>query len=756
LSPPVAIETTPESVPEGAGSIEADRRYLPQGVDSAGLRLLACAAFVVLLVCLLILPSGPKESDETLSWLLAFTVAVPCGFLVAAYQERLLARAAPAAAARGLAAGVVLLALAFMLRRIGSGDRLHHAILLLAAVGALLAPVAAARLWRDPNDRDSVPEHAIAAIWLAGIALIFVPSHALRPANLAPALGLTALLLLLFRFLPDRRLTGRARHAVDVVLCVVIALAVVQLPTLTNAYIPTLVYHQGYFLGPVNDVLHGRAMLAGAWSQYGVGLIDALALVFTVIPIGFGTLMLIVLALTAMEYVCVYAILRLAGLGQVLVVVTIAAAGAGNLFSPLAMYFLYPSTGPLRFGLPYLIVLCAVLGARFPARARAARIAMLVPLALGATWSFETFVYCGAAYGCVVLVEAVAGGTQIVRRAARGAAVGLAVSAAAVALLSLVTLVLDGRLEWGPYFEYLKLYTTGELGALPVVVFSAGPLMGATIFLTGVALLWLVRRRPAALEPPIRSALAGFTGLALAMFTYYLGRSHPNNLLNILVPTIVLTGLWAHVMLRAPATLWRTAGVSVVALGWSMIAVASWPSVEEKAPYTALALAIPGQGHSLRLQLDGFADNPAFNPLAQRGVEMLAKHLPPHAPALVITQQDLTTEILMRAGRRNLLPISHPPEDILIESSSGRVRESAESVPAGTLMLTSPVPEPSGRVAPVTELPLDYNELQLPALELLHRRFRFRLVEGSPQSLELVRLVPRAGDRSGGPVRPPG
>jgi hypothetical protein len=742
LSPPVAIETTPESVPEGAGPIKADRPYLSQIVDSAGLRLLACAAFVVLLVCLLILPSGPKESDETLSWVLAFGVAIPCGFLAASYQERRLAAAAPAAAARGVAAGIVLLALAFMLRRIGSGDRLFHAILLLAAAGALLAPLAAARLWRNPSDRDTVPAHAIAAIWLAGILLIFVPSPALEPANLLPALGLAALLLLLFRFLPTRRLAGRARHAVDVVLCMVIVFAVIQLPTLTP-YIQTVVYHQGFFLGPVNDVLHGRAMLAGAWSQYGVGLLDALALAFKVIPIGFGTMTLIVVVLTAAQYVCVYAILRLAGLGQVLVMITIAAAAAGNLFSPLATYVLYPSAGPIRFGLPYLIVLAAVVAARFPSRVRPARIAMLAVLALGATWSFETFVYCAATYGCVVLVEAVSGGTRIVRRVAVGAAIGLAVSAAAVALFSLVTLALDGRLDWGPYFEYLKLYTSEELGTLPIVVFSAGPLMAATIFLSGVTVLWLVRRRPAALEPPVSNALAGFTGLSLAMFTYYLGRSHPNNLLVILVPVIALTGLWVHVLLKAPATYWRTAAVSVFALGWSMIAVASWPSVKLKWPDTALALAIPDQGGSLRIQLDKLGDNPPLNPLAPVGAEMLEKHLAPGAPALVVTQQDLTTELLMRADRRNLLPISHPPEDVLIESSFKRVRESAERVPAGTLMLTSPVPDPPGRVGP-TELPLDYNELQLLALDVLHRRFEFRRIEGSPETLEVVRLVPKA------------
>jgi hypothetical protein len=721
-------------------------------VDSVGLRLLACTALAVALVCLLILPAGPKESDETWSWVLAFALALPLGFLAARYQERRLAQAAPAAASRALAAGVLLLAVAFMLRRIGSGERPEHAILLLATLAALAAPLAAARIWRDPDDRDTLPGRAIAAVWLAGLAAIFVPSHALRPANLVPALILTALLVLAFRAIPRRGLHGWARHAVDAVLCLLIFLAAIQLP-LIAPYVQTVVYHQGFFLGPVNDVLHGRAMLGGAWSQYGVGLIDGLALVFTAVPIGYGTMMLVVVVVTAAEYLCVYAILRLSGLGQILTALTVVIAAAGNLFSPLLVYLLYPSAGPIRFGMPYLIVLAAVLGARFPARARAARIAILALLALGAVWSFETFTYCAVTYGCLVLVEALAENTQVFRRVLRGALVGIAVCIAALAVFSLVTLALDSRVEWGPYFEYLKLYTTGELGALPVVVFSAGPIMAATVFLTGVSLLWMVYRDPAAIEPPIRNALAGFTGLAMGMFTYYLGRSHPNNLLVILVPVIVLTGLWVQVLLRSRAGNWRTLGLAVFALGWSMIAVASWPSVKDKWHTTALALAVPGSGGSLRDQVDEYADNPSFNLLAPLGVKMLARHFPPGAPALVLTQQDLTTEILVRADRRNLLPISHPPEDVLIESSFDRVRASAETIPAGTLMLFSPVPDPAGRVSPVTELPLDYNLLQLEALSVLEQRFDFERVEGSPGTLEIVRLVPK-GAAAG--LSPPG
>jgi len=43
----------------------------------------------------------------------------------------------------------------------------------------------------------------------------------------------------------------------------------------------------------------------------------------------------------------------------------------------------------------------------------------LVVLAISATWSFEAFAYCGATYGCLVLVEAMCAGTHTVRRVLR-------------------------------------------------------------------------------------------------------------------------------------------------------------------------------------------------------------------------------------------------------------------------------------------------------------------------------------------------
>lgn len=742
----MALESTPARPPSRSRSSIASAdatppsvaARLPAPVDSGALRLLACGAFVVLLIGLVVLPRGPSESDETLSWVLSFAVALPCGLALATYQARLLSAAAPAATARALAMGLGLLSLALLLRRAGVGGRLHHGLLVVAAAGALVAPILAARRWRDLNDDSDEIVRAIAFVSITAVLLLFVPFGALRPETLIPALLLAGAAFPAIRLsIGQRGLPVGPRRALDVVLCGMIALVVIQLPDIVD-YSGNVMLHHGFFLGPANDVLHGHPMLSGAWSQYGTGVVDALALAFTVMSIGFGTFALIIVAVTVAQYLCVYLILRLAGLGQVLTLITVAVAVAGNLFSPLDAYVVFPSDSALRFGLPYLVILCAVLAARYPAQARPARLVALAVLAISAVWSFEAFTYCGATYGALVLVEAICAGTDVVRRVVRGAALGLAVSAAAVALFSFLTLSFSGHLDWKPYIEYLWLYSVGGFGQMSIEFFSAGPLMAAAIFLSAVTLIWLARDHPQALAPPMRAALVGFTGLAVVTFTYYLGRSHPNNLLVLLVPVVALGGLWVQVLLTSPAAQWRTASAAVIALGLAMIAVASWPSIELKAKSTALALAAPG-GESPREAIERLSHNPVLDARAPTGAVLLAGYLSPGAPALVLAEPELTTEILMRADRRNLLPVSHLPEDALIESSWDRVRAAIERIPNGTILLKSPVSGPLYTL-PDTGAARESDTLRRAALSMLRQRFDFRLVLQTPEGLEFVRL----------------
>lgn len=727
---PIRDASVPAMLRQGQG---------PSATEAAALYLTAAAALLVLMVALLVLAGGPTESKETLAWVLAFAVAIPAGLWVASRQRAALDRAAPAATARALAIGVGLLAAAFCLRRFGTGTAGLHAVIAVAACGSLAAPFLAARLWRESTAADTTAERCLVVAFLAAIAVVFVPERALGASELLPALALAAGLLGLL-WLRPLSLPRPLRLAIDALACLLIAAVVVQLPEL-GTYTANIVHHQGFFLGPANDVLHGHAMLNEAWSQYGVGLLDALGIFFEAVPIGFGTMSLLTIALTVAQMVCVYAIVRLAGAGLVLGLAIIAVAIAANLFYTLEAYFAFPSAGPLRFGLPYLIVLFAVAGLRFPRLLTATRAGTLLVLAIAAAWSFETLVYSAATYAALTLVGTIAAGTEVLPRLLRRLALGAAACLAGVIALTLITLILQGQSDWGPYFEYLRAYSAGELSSLPIEFFSAGPLMAAAIFLSAASLLWLALNRPRQLSPPLSAALTGFTGLALATFTYYLGRSHPNNLLVLLTPVVAFGGLWLQALANARLAHWRLVGAAAISLALAMVAVASWPSVTAKRGTTALARVADG---SLRAAYQAMANNPPLDPRAPLGVEMLARYLPPGAPALVLSEPDLSTEVLMRADRRNLLPISHAPEDVLIDSSFARVRAAAEKVPAGSVMLTSPVEVPANEATGPTGMSRELNLLQREALAVLHRRFEFQpLLTSAETELELVRLRPR-------------
>ncbi len=301
-------------------------------VDSAALRLLACAASAAFLICLLVLPRGPSELNETLSWVFVFAGGLPFGLVLAAYQSRLLAAAAPSAAARGVAGGTILLALALLLRNLGVGDQVTTPSL----------PSRRLALWPHPSwpPASGVTRPTVRVALLASLpwpprslpSSLFVPDSALRAGALLPALALAIVALVILRLGARQPRSRSAGPAVDIVICVLIALLVIQLPRLAP-YTLAVTENHPFFLGPANDVLHGRTVLAGTWSQYGVGLIDALALFFAVVPPGFGTFALLIVALTTALYLCVYATLRLAGLGQLLAALTIGVGIAGNLFA---------------------------------------------------------------------------------------------------------------------------------------------------------------------------------------------------------------------------------------------------------------------------------------------------------------------------------------------------------------------------------------------------------------------------------------
>jgi hypothetical protein len=489
---------------------------------------------------------------------------------------------------------------------------------------------------------------------------------------------------------------------------------------------------------------HGRVMLVDVWAQYGVGVHYTLLAVLSVLPFNHGGMVLFMSTLMAAQYVLVYLTLRIAVRSQALVVIAVAAAVASNIFANLGSYAAYPSVGPLRFGLPYLILAAAVVAARWPERARWMRVAQLAVIAVASVWSFETFVYTGATWFAVTALVAFGRRERSLRAGlrvfARELATVAAVSVMAVVLVTVITRVVAGSWPvWGNYLAYVGLYSVDEFGTLRVDFWSPALLMAAAIFLSAVGVVAVARDERTRVSAPVLAGVAGFTGLAASTFTYYLGRSHPNNLLHLLVPICALGCLWASVLL-APRErghrAWQVLPLAFLLWVAAALTVLAAPRAEERWQQTLFAEAVPfADGHvpgnggtSLRGSLaDLWYARPWDNSTVDQGVRLLQQYVPGDGPALVIAPN--TTEILLRAHRVNLLPISNPDEDNLIISRVWpRIEAVIDAMPDGTVLLTAPIDAVAGP------------QILTRALAQLHQRFDFQVLEDTSEGFQVVRL----------------
>jgi hypothetical protein len=461
-----------------------------------------------------------------------------------------------------------------------------------------------------------------------------------------------------------------------------------------------------------------------------------------------GGVVLLLSTLTAAQYVLVYATLRTAIRSHALVIAAVAAAVMANIFANLGAYAGYPSIGPLRFGPPYLVVAAAVAASRWPQYARPLRVAQFVVIAIAAVWSFETFVYTVITFFALATLRAFGPSRAGVRAFVRELAGAAAVSVGAVLVLTIGTRVVAGAWQdWSGYFAYLLLYSVDEFGNLPLDFWSPGLLMAALIFLSAVGVISLARDERVRVSTPALVGLAGFTGFAVSTFTYFLGRSHPNNLLNLLLPFCALGCLWASVFLgpqRQRRRGWRVVGVALVLAVAAMLVVLGVPGAQHRWSQTAFAQAVPfADGHvpghggaSLRGSLgDLWAGRTNDDSRVDNAAMLLQRYHPGDGPALVVLPESATetivdtTEVLLKARRVNLLPISVPLQNDLISSHEWpRVVAAIDAMPDGTILVTST------RVAQIGPALLQR------ALGELRQRFDFQVLENSSDGLQVIRL----------------
>lgn len=750
---------------------------------------LACFAALMAIVMAAV-PAEPipglgatqKQDAETVLYVLAFAVVLPLALLALPRLADALAAGPNAAAlspvaallAAALAAAVLLVRLSGIVQ--GGGGKAA----LLAAV-AVWSLGAAALLWRCAAPRPWAPAARLArlspALWAAAGALAFgalltvTDLGSLSPlAVVLGVLAVPAAVAATERFRPARLGGGRGLVA-DVAIVALIALAAPDLVIITPDDPASTVlerfehgvvqFHHDFLLGPANQVLGGQAMLVDTASQYGVGSIYFLAGWFQIVPIGYGTFGLLDGLLTGLYFAAGYCLLRLGGASRLLAGSALAAGLVALVLGRHYPVGALPQEGPLRFGLPLVLLLATVAAERLPRRSGLLRATALAVLGISSIWALEAFALTVATFAALACFRAWLLPARIrLRWLGRQAATGLAACLAAHLLLAAGTVAASGELpDWGQYLAFLDAFLLGELGNVTYDFARWSPALavGAGYMVSAAALVLLALRTPeVARENRVALlAVAGTTAYGVSLFNYFVDRSAAHVLPYVCLPLLLAGTLWVALLLRlrpgVPPAVVR--GVLAFAFGVAALLVAAgWSSARPRMNHTALAHLVPG-GRSTGDALDRLVHFPALYPASASGERVLDRYLPGERRSVVLVHPSLTTETLMRSERANRLPLAEAREDSFVaESRTAFLRDAVAELRPGDRLLMD-----EGMLAALETLrsdpdadPLAPSELGAPTapvqrfvLRELDERFRLRTLRRTPEGFAVVELERR-------------
>ncbi len=712
--------------------VDGSLTSLLSGAIADGVTMFAITAAAVIVLF------GQTKPIERLGYFLAILVIVPLSVTLAWRRERagatgerqqLLAFATLAATA-----GVLCLARLLALPATNTLDT--SLFVLLALVVARITIALSARLVPMTWPRWFPASAAVATmpLLLAAATAPFVPTATLSVVDVAVALAAGLATFDLVRAFGGRRGPSRAwTRAIDVGVLAACTLVV------ANLGLPNigLALDNNYFLGPANDVLHGHAMLVSTFSQYGVGMIDALAAVFLVVPIGYGTFILLLSLLTVLLSAVIYVILRWSTESLLIATVGLAVAVSLYVFEEPAYYTYYPSTGVLRFGLPWLVILWSLASARTARHRRLFDALVLATVAVAAVWSGEAGVYCLGTAGALACLDAAvveASGRERLRMAVRRIAQLVAASLFGLLAFTLLTRVAAGAWpNWGAYLDYIRLYTTGGLGALPIEPWSAGLALGAMYTVSAIAIALLAVTRPALLRERAVAfrAVAGLTALGVLVYTYYLDRAHPDNLTHISPPAVALLFVWLGIIRLTFDSRIAVAVASGTAIFLGAMIVASeGEDIGLKYPGSALA-AVLGSEPPLGSQLRALWHNPVSEPTAAHVVAFVSSLGSTHGGLTILLTPSVETEALLRLGAANAVGSSQPCQESLSAQGPGRVAAAVRTLQPGGIVVISTAPQDAGQLLPIQQY----------TFALLRHRFTLRETGADGQGLQAFRMT---------------
>lgn len=382
--------------------------------------------------------------------------------------------------------------------------------------------------------------------WLAG-----------SPARSIGILGTLILVALSLRRTHGEYYDERPLGAVDfVMLFVLLAFALRTFPVVEF-------YHWGFYVGPIEELRQGGRLLWDTPSQYGFLSILLPAALPGNAWISFWLFQSIVFGVVA---VYMYVAVRRLDARWTGALVAFALTFASLYFRPrdgaiILSAQMTPSGGPVRFIWSFVMlafVAAYVMRAEEMQTKRRFTLGLTGIWIASLLWSAEGAVYCSVMWFLAMIVflaqrgaawrEAGESGLEIFKRVARAMLLPIVAAVATViVIVAAYVLILHITPDWRGYIEYVILYSRGGFGALPV-----DP-TGSVWF---VALLFFLISTVAALQlssnwrDPRLIAYAALWGGVWSVGSYFVGRSHPVNVLSLAPILLFAAALTLH-LLRA-------------------------------------------------------------------------------------------------------------------------------------------------------------------------------------------------------------
>lgn len=352
-------------------------------------------------------------------------------------------------------------------------------------------------------------------------------------------------------------------------------------------------YHQGFFLGPVLDVINGRSALVDVSAQYGVGIFYFLSLLFLLNPINVN--------LANFSF-----LLNIIDIFYILIIFVIIKKLTKSDFYALAIVFIglmvnrsnpdgglvpqiFPSTGGLRYVwglLPVLLLSFTTL--------RHLRIALLIfVLSVANSWSSEALVAANVSLFSIYVAEYLKYKKSVYVLVKAGIGQLLLIISSWAGLAAFTYFRSDHSIEVDNYLDYVRLYASGFGWVSPDLhsVWSVYCLS----YVSGAVLALCLPRFAVGDYADRKGPLILFS-LSMVGFMqslYYVYRAHTSNLYHIMwIPLIIIAFIVKESYLRSRSyPVHRHALVGLI-VAFGSFAGGAANAYSKQLPYTPFGVVI--------------------------------------------------------------------------------------------------------------------------------------------------------------------